>query len=58
MPPRFIRELIPRREARTPPGAVVVALKSLTWVQWAQFWSGSVSYLHCALCYYLYYIPQ
>ncbi|KAG2125622.1 carboxylic acid transporter protein [Suillus cothurnatus] len=40
MPPRFIHELIPRREARTPPGAVVVALKSLTWVQWAQFWSG------------------
>ncbi|KAG2753185.1 MFS general substrate transporter [Suillus brevipes Sb2] len=42
MPPRFIRELISRRETRAPLGAVVVALKSLTWVQWAQFWSGSV----------------
>ncbi|KAG2147429.1 carboxylic acid transporter protein [Suillus bovinus] len=40
MPPRFIRELIPPRETRTPLGAVVVALKSLTWVQWAQFLSG------------------
>ncbi|KAG1882779.1 carboxylic acid transporter protein [Suillus subluteus] len=40
MPPRFIRELIPPRETRAPLGAVVVALKSLTWVQWAQFWCG------------------
>jgi hypothetical protein len=56
MPPRFIRELISRRETRAPLGAVVVALKSLTWVQWAQFWSGSVSYLHRASRYYLYHI--
>ncbi|KAG2047361.1 carboxylic acid transporter [Suillus hirtellus] len=42
MPSRFIRELIPRRETRTSLGGVVAALKSLTWVQWAQFWSGSV----------------
>ncbi|KAG1721757.1 major facilitator superfamily domain-containing protein [Suillus lakei] len=41
MSPRFIRELIPRRENRAPLGAVVIALRSLTWVQWAQFWSGS-----------------
>ncbi|KAG2123831.1 carboxylic acid transporter protein [Suillus clintonianus] len=40
MPPRFIRELVPRRENRAPLGAVVVALRSLTWVQWAQFLSG------------------
>ncbi|KAG2066915.1 MFS general substrate transporter [Suillus decipiens] len=39
MVPRFIRELIPRRETRTHLGAVVVALKSLTWMQWALFWS-------------------
>ncbi|KAG1727825.1 carboxylic acid transporter protein [Suillus lakei] len=39
MSPRFIRELIPRRENRAPLGAVVVALRSLTWVQWAQFLS-------------------
>ncbi|KAG0708454.1 carboxylic acid transporter protein [Suillus ampliporus] len=40
MAPRFIRELVPRRENRAPPGAIVVALKTLSWVQWAQFWSG------------------
>jgi len=51
MPPRFIRELIPRREARTPPGAVVVALKSLTWVQWAQFWSGWLAWTVDAIDY-------
>lgn len=40
MPPRFIRELIPRRESRASLGVVVLSLKSLTYVQWAQFWSG------------------
>ncbi|KAG1732452.1 carboxylic acid transporter protein [Suillus paluster] len=40
MAPRFLRNLIPRREKRAPPGAVLAALKNLTWVQWAQFWSG------------------
>jgi hypothetical protein len=53
MPPKFIRELIPRRETRAPLGAVVVSFKSLTWVQWAQFWSGSVSYLHHASRYHI-----
>jgi SHS family lactate transporter-like MFS transporter len=43
MAPRFLRELIPRREKRAP-GTVVVALKNLTWVQWAQFWSGWVAW--------------
>jgi hypothetical protein len=56
MPPRFIRELIPRRETRAPLGAVVVSLKSVTWVQWAQFWSGSVPYLYRASRYHLYHI--
>ncbi|KAG0708459.1 carboxylic acid transporter protein [Suillus ampliporus] len=40
MAPRFLRDLIPRPEKRAPPGAVLVAFKNLTWVQWAQFWSG------------------
>ncbi|KAG1732447.1 carboxylic acid transporter protein [Suillus paluster] len=40
MAPRFIRELIPRRENRAPFCAVVVALKSLTLMQWVLFWSG------------------
>ncbi|KAG2125617.1 major facilitator superfamily domain-containing protein [Suillus cothurnatus] len=43
MAPRFMRELIPRREKRAP-GTVVVASKNLTWVQWAQFWSGWIAW--------------
>ncbi|KAG1849921.1 carboxylic acid transporter protein [Suillus subalutaceus] len=39
MAPRFLRELIPRREKRAP-GSVVAALRSLTWMHWIQFWSG------------------
>ncbi|KAG2030534.1 carboxylic acid transporter protein [Suillus americanus] len=46
MAPRFLRELIPRREKRAP-GSVVVALKNLTWVQWAQFWSGAIILTTC-----------
>ncbi|OAX41420.1 carboxylic acid transporter protein [Rhizopogon vinicolor AM-OR11-026] len=40
MAPRFIRNLVPQREQRAPLSAVVVAIKNLTWVQWAQFGSG------------------
>ncbi|KAG2359158.1 carboxylic acid transporter protein [Suillus spraguei] len=40
MTPRFLLELIPRREKRAPNGGVLVALKSLTWVQSVQFWTG------------------
>ncbi|KAJ8595160.1 MFS general substrate transporter [Rhizopogon salebrosus TDB-379] len=40
MAPKFLRELVPRREQRPPLRDVVVALKNLTWVQWAQFGSG------------------
>ncbi|KAG2344444.1 carboxylic acid transporter protein [Suillus weaverae] len=39
MAPRFLRELIPRREKRAS-RSVVVAFKDLTWLQWVQFWSG------------------
>lgn len=42
MAPKFLRELIPRREKRAASGSVVVAFKTLSWVQWVQFWSGSV----------------
>lgn len=37
--PYFIRNLVPRRE-RSDNSGVIPALKSLTLVQWAQFWSG------------------
>ncbi|KAG1901380.1 carboxylic acid transporter protein [Suillus fuscotomentosus] len=40
MAPKFLRELIPRREKRAASGSVVVAFKDLSWVQWVQFWSG------------------
>lgn len=40
MAPRFLRSLIPRREKRAPNGGTLAALKSLTWVQSAQFWVG------------------
>ncbi|KAG2123834.1 carboxylic acid transporter protein [Suillus clintonianus] len=39
MAPRFLRSLIPRREQRAP-GSLLDAFRSLTLVQWAQFWSG------------------
>lgn len=45
MAPRFLHNLVPQREKRAPFSAVIVALKGLTWVQWAQFVSGSVFYL-------------
>lgn len=43
MAPYFIRNLIPRREARdqnTRP--LLEVLRTITWVQWAQFFSGYV----------------
>ena len=47
MAPFFIRNLIPRREAR---GAnrrpLLEALRTITWIQWAQFFSGFVSSAH------------
>ena len=43
MAPYFIRNLIPRREARDQNGRPLLeVLRSLTWVQWAQFFSGYV----------------
>ncbi len=43
MAPYFLRNLVPRREARDenrPP--LLQVLRSITWVQWAQFFSGYV----------------
>ncbi|KAG2147433.1 carboxylic acid transporter protein [Suillus bovinus] len=40
MVPRFLRDLVPRRENRSSGTSVVVAFKDVTWVQWAQFSSG------------------
>ncbi|KZV68465.1 MFS general substrate transporter [Peniophora sp. CONT] len=40
MAPYFIRNLIPRREQRQGDRPLIQVLKSLTWIQWALFWSG------------------
>ncbi|KAI0040953.1 carboxylic acid transporter [Auriscalpium vulgare] len=40
MAPYFIRNLIPRREARQQGRPLWTVLRSLTWTQWALFWSG------------------
>ncbi|KAI0766350.1 carboxylic acid transporter, partial [Trametes elegans] len=38
--PRFITNLVPRREKRADGRPLLEALASLTWVQWGHFWSG------------------
>ncbi|KZV66848.1 MFS general substrate transporter [Peniophora sp. CONT] len=40
MAPYFIRNLIPRREQRQEGRPLLEALRSITWMQWALFWSG------------------
>ena len=40
MAPYFLQNLIPRREARQDSRPLFEVLKSLTWIQWAHFWSG------------------
>ena len=42
MAPYFIRNLIPRREQRQEGRPLLEALRSITWMQWALFWSGYV----------------
>ncbi|KAG8214309.1 carboxylic acid transporter protein [Butyriboletus roseoflavus] len=37
---RFITNLVPKREKSTSTSGVFAAIKSLTWIQWAQFISG------------------
>ena len=44
MAPRFLTSLVPRRELREGGRPLIEVLKSLTWIQWAQFWSGTSSY--------------
>ena len=45
MAPYFIRNLIPRREARDANRRPLVdVLRTVTWVQWAQFLSGCVPF--------------
>ena len=45
MAPYFIRNLIPRREARSGNSRPLLeALRSITWIQWAQFASGFESF--------------
>lgn len=46
--PYFVRNLVPRRD-RADNSGVVPALKSLTLVQWAQFWSGWLAWTCDAL---------
>ena len=45
MAPYFIRNLIPKRETRDlNRRPLLEVLRSLTWIQWAQFFSGYVSF--------------
>jgi SHS family lactate transporter-like MFS transporter len=48
MAPYFIRNLIPRRDARDARDAnrrpILEVLRTVTWVQWAQFISGCVPF--------------
>ncbi|KAH7925149.1 carboxylic acid transporter protein [Leucogyrophana mollusca] len=44
MAPKFIQNLVPRREKREGGQKLWPALKSITWVQWAQFWSGYIAW--------------
>lgn len=40
--PYFLQNLIPKREKRTEARPLLAVLAELTWVQWAQFFSGWV----------------
>lgn len=42
MAPYFIRNLIPRREARAKGRPLLTVLATLSWIQWGHFWSGYV----------------
>lgn len=39
---------MPRRETRAEGRPLLVALRTITWVQWAQFWSGYVAIKRCS----------
>ncbi|OSD07464.1 carboxylic acid transporter [Trametes coccinea BRFM310] len=40
MAPYFLRNLVPKREARAHDRPLLQVLASLTWIQWGHFWSG------------------
>ncbi|KAG6867380.1 hypothetical protein C0993_003534 [Termitomyces sp. T159_Od127] len=40
MAPYFLKNLVPRREQRAQARPLLQVLRSLTWVQWALFFSG------------------
>ncbi|KAH7909574.1 carboxylic acid transporter protein [Hygrophoropsis aurantiaca] len=44
MAPKFLQNLVPRREKKEGDQKLWPALKSITLVQWAQFWSGYVAW--------------
>ena len=44
MAPYFIRNLIPRREARAEGRPLLEALSTITLVQWGLFWTGYVNH--------------
>jgi SHS family lactate transporter-like MFS transporter len=51
MAPYFLRSWIPKRETRDAARPLFTVLSELTWLQWAQFWTGYVikqksSFLH------------
>lgn len=42
MAPRFLTSLVPRRQQNEQTRPLLQVLASLTWLQWAQFFSGYV----------------
>ncbi|KAF7791425.1 hypothetical protein EIP86_002441 [Pleurotus ostreatoroseus] len=52
MAPYFLTSLIPRREQRQGGRPLLEVLMSLTWIQWAHFWSDNCNYTHSspAIC--------
>ena len=47
MAPYFLKNLIPRKELHQHDRPLLEVLRSLTWIQWAQFWCGM--YYHPAV---------
>jgi SHS family lactate transporter-like MFS transporter len=44
MAPYFLKNLVPRRETRAHARPLLTAVATITWVQWAMFFSGYVKF--------------
>ncbi|KAF9236965.1 carboxylic acid transporter protein [Melanogaster broomeanus] len=49
MAPQFLLNFIPKRDKATSASSVIPALRALTFIQWAQFWSGWLAWTCDAL---------